>query len=68
MSMDEKMKLLFIREIGIGHMKIADYLNLLLQLTGLLARLCAATHISRNKYDILFFVTNFYYLCAYIMN
>lgn len=41
MSFDEKVKLEFIREIGVTHMKIVDGLNSLLQLTGLLAKLCA---------------------------
>lgn len=40
LGVSEKMKLNFIREIGITHMKIVDGLNSLLQLTGLLARLC----------------------------
>lgn len=40
MSMDEKMKLLFVREIGETHMKIIDGLNSLLQMSSLLARLC----------------------------
>lgn len=40
MSMDEKLKLLFIREIGETHMKIIDGLNSLLQMSSLLARLC----------------------------
>ncbi|XP_055384129.1 replication factor C subunit 2 [Condylostylus longicornis] len=40
MTMDEKMKLAFIREIGITHMKVVDGLNTLIQLTGLLGRLC----------------------------
>ncbi|XP_037047409.1 replication factor C subunit 2 [Bradysia coprophila] len=42
-EMDEKLKLAFIREIGETHMRIVDGLNSLLQLTGLLARLCQAT-------------------------
>lgn len=40
MDMDERLKLLFIREIGEAHMRIVDGLNSLLQMTGLLARLC----------------------------
>lgn len=39
-DINEKLKLLFIREIGETHMKIVDGLNSLLQMTGLLARLC----------------------------
>lgn len=42
-SIDEKLKLLFIREIGLAHMKVIDGLDTLLQLTGLLARLCEAS-------------------------
>ena len=38
--MDEGIKLEFIREIGMTHMRIAEGLDTLLQLTGLLARLC----------------------------
>jgi len=46
LNVDEQMKLNFIREIGITHMKIVDGCNSLLQLTSLLARLCmvAETH------------------------
>lgn len=40
MEMNEVLKLEFIREIGITHMKIVDGLNSLLQLSGLLAKLC----------------------------
>lgn len=40
LNVDEQMKLNFIREIGITHMKIVDGCNSLLQLTSLLARLC----------------------------
>lgn len=42
-EMDEKLKLLYIKEIGETHMRIVDGLNSLLQLTGLLARLCQVT-------------------------
>lgn len=42
MSMDEKLKLIFIREIGLAHMKIVDGLTSLLQLSGLLAKFCEA--------------------------
>lgn len=41
-DLDERLKLLFIREIGETHMRIVDGLNSLLQMTGLLARLCEA--------------------------
>lgn len=40
LNVDEQIKLNFIREIGITHMKIVDGCNSLLQLTSLLARLC----------------------------
>lgn len=40
LNVDEQLKLNFIREIGITHMKIVDGCNSLLQLTSLLARLC----------------------------
>lgn len=43
-SLDEKLKLEFIKEIGQTHMYIVDGNNSLLQLTGLLARLCEASH------------------------
>lgn len=43
MSMDEKLKLKFIREIGETHMMIVDGLDSLLQMVGLLARLCNAS-------------------------
>ncbi|XP_023165841.1 replication factor C subunit 2 [Drosophila hydei] len=42
LNVDEQLKLNFIREIGITHMKIVDGCNSLLQLTSLLARLCVA--------------------------
>ncbi|KAH8260595.1 hypothetical protein KR038_008249 [Drosophila bunnanda] len=41
-NIDEHLKLDFIREIGITHMKIVDGINSLLQLTALLAKLCNA--------------------------
>lgn len=44
LDMDEKMKLLFIREIGESHMKIIDGVNSLLQMSSLLARLCEASY------------------------
>lgn len=44
MKMDEKLKLMFVREIGETHMKIVDGLNSLLQMTGLIARLCEASY------------------------
>lgn len=43
-DINEKLKLLFIREIGEAHMRIVDGMNSLLQMTGLLARLCEASH------------------------
>lgn len=43
-SMNEKLKLAFIKEIGQTHMKIVDGNSSLLQLTGLLARLCIVSN------------------------
>ena len=40
MEMDETLKLAFIKEIGFTHMRISDGCTTLLQLSGLLARLC----------------------------
>lgn len=39
-DIDEKLKLLFIKEIGESHMLIVDGMNSLLQMTGLLANMC----------------------------
>jgi replication factor C subunit 2/4 len=39
-AMPEALKLEFLREIGFAHMKIADGVSTLLQLLGLVARLC----------------------------
>jgi replication factor C subunit 2/4 len=39
-DMNEKLKLVFIKEIGVTHMKIVDGLNSLLQMSALLARMC----------------------------
>ncbi|XP_063699210.1 replication factor C subunit 2 [Culicoides brevitarsis] len=44
MKMPEKLKLIYIRDIGEAHMKIIDGLNSLLQMTGLLAKLCEASY------------------------
>lgn len=44
LNMDEKVKLYFIREIGETHMKIIDGNNTLVQMSGLLARLCELSH------------------------
>lgn len=44
LNISEKMKLIFIREIGEAHMKIIDGLNSLLQMSGLLSRLCEASY------------------------
>ena len=38
--MDEELKLNFIKEIGFCHMRILDGLDSLLQLSGLIAKLC----------------------------
>jgi replication factor C subunit 2/4 len=43
-SMDEKLKLCFVREIGLCHMKIIDGNNSLLQMSSLLARLCECSY------------------------
>lgn len=42
MQMSEKLKLYFIKEIGMTHLKIVDGVTTLLQLTGLLAKCCQA--------------------------
>jgi replication factor C subunit 2/4 len=39
-DMPEALKLEYLREIGFAHMKIADGVNTLLQLLGLVSRLC----------------------------
>lgn len=43
-DIDEKLKLLFIKEIGESHMLIVDGMNSLLQMTGLLANMCEAAN------------------------
>jgi replication factor C subunit 2/4 len=49
-GLSERTKLAFIREISFTHMKIADGINSLLQLTGLVGRLCQiALDEERNK-------------------
>ncbi|XP_018784363.1 PREDICTED: replication factor C subunit 2 [Bactrocera latifrons] len=40
LNVDENIKLNFIKEIGVAHMKVVDGLNSFLQLTSLLAKLC----------------------------
>lgn len=42
LDVDEMLKLSFIKEIGFAHMRIIEGLNSLLQMSGLLARLCDA--------------------------
>lgn len=42
-DMDERVKLICMREIGLTHMRVADGVGTLLQLNGMLARMCAAT-------------------------
>lgn len=42
-QMAEFLKLEFIKEIGFAHMKIVEGVNSLLQMAGLLARLCQKT-------------------------
>jgi replication factor C subunit 2/4 len=44
MKMNEKLKLCYIREIGETHMKIVNGMNSLLQMSGLLARLCERSY------------------------
>lgn len=43
-SINEKMRLAFIKEIGQMHMKVVDGLNTLLQMSGLLAKLCEVSY------------------------
>ena len=38
--MDEELKLNFIKEIGFCHMRVLDGLDSLLQMSGLIAKLC----------------------------
>ena len=40
--MDEGLKLDFIKEIGAAHMRVLDGMDTLLQLTGLVGKLCLA--------------------------
>jgi replication factor C subunit 2/4 len=47
-EMDEKLKLDFIKEIGFAHMRVLDGLDSLLQMTGLVAKLCHTAHTSRG--------------------
>lgn len=44
MDIDEKLKLLFVREIGESHMKIIDGVNSLLQMSALIAKLSEASY------------------------
>ncbi|XP_017786714.1 PREDICTED: replication factor C subunit 2 [Nicrophorus vespilloides] len=48
-ELDEPLKLAFIKEIGITHQRIVDGLTTLLQMAGLLARLCSAAKQLKNK-------------------
>lgn len=49
-DLPDRTKLAFIREISFSHMKIADGVNSLLQLTGLIGRLCqVAIDEEKNK-------------------
>ncbi|KAG5870654.1 hypothetical protein JTB14_010571 [Gonioctena quinquepunctata] len=48
MDMEEALKLEFIKEIGLTHQRIVDGLCSLLQMSGLLSRLCKAAKGSRN--------------------
>lgn len=49
MDMEEPVKLAFIKEIGITHQRIIEGLSTLIQMSGLLSRLCtAAKHLKNN--------------------
>ncbi|KAF1314646.1 Replication factor c subunit 2, partial [Globisporangium splendens] len=48
-DMDEKLKLEFVKEIGTTHMAIADGVSTLLQIHGLIARLCATATAAATK-------------------
>ncbi|KAL1132574.1 hypothetical protein AAG570_010526 [Ranatra chinensis] len=48
LEISDKLKLEFIQEIGLTHLKIVNGVNSLLQLSGLLARLCMAASKSEN--------------------
>jgi replication factor C subunit 2/4 len=47
--MAEYLKLEYIKEIGLTHMKIVEGVDSLLQLTALLARLCLKTQVPTNE-------------------
>ncbi|CAB4021073.1 replication factor C subunit 2 [Paramuricea clavata] len=47
-TMPEFLKLEFIKEIGFTHMRIVEGVNSLLQMSGLLARLCMKTAAEEN--------------------
>ena len=46
--MDEELKLNFIKEIGFCHMRILDGLDSLLQLSGLIGKLCCNAGVVRK--------------------
>ncbi|KAI1231937.1 Replication factor C subunit 2, partial [Lamprotornis superbus] len=52
-QMPEYLKLEFIKEIGYTHMKIAEGVNSLLQMAGLLARLCQKTAVPAAIYSVI---------------
>jgi len=47
-DLDDSIKLLYIKEVGFAHIRIADGLGSLMQLTGLLARLCSQSPITMS--------------------
>lgn len=47
-DMPEALKLEFLREIGFTHMRIADGVNTMLQLLGLVARLCQKSEVTKH--------------------
>nr|CAD7610792.1 unnamed protein product [Timema genevievae] len=48
LEMDSMLKLAFMKEIGHTHLRIVDGVNSLLQMTGLLARLCQTSSVSSS--------------------
>ena len=48
-DMPEEQKLIFIKEIGFCHMRVLDGLDTLLQLTGLIAKLCFSAGAFKKK-------------------
>ena len=48
-NMPEYLKLEFIREVGFCHMRVGDGVSSLLQLSGLLAKLCRVSEAAKVK-------------------